>query len=178
MTSFRKEFKINRRSLLLGMSALATAASFTQSPGLAASNGHIHEPDSIVQFMLVSKLLVPHELDPFVGHKIHNALSDAEEGFDNTVTALQDFIMKNAVVDVEHLMPALTDTILKNSALKIISAWYSGVVHGKSGDRVVAFEEALMFKVTNDVMTIPSYAKSAPNAWDATAVPLLNMPSF
>ncbi|CUW47958.1 sugar dehydrogenase complex small subunit [Novacetimonas hansenii] len=35
-----------------------------------------------------------------------------------------------------------------------------------------------MFKVTNDVMTIPSYAKSAPNAWDATAVPLLNMPSF
>lgn len=47
MTSFRKEFKINRRGLLLGMSALATAASFTQSPGLAASNGYIHEPDSI-----------------------------------------------------------------------------------------------------------------------------------
>lgn len=178
MTSFHKEFKINRRGLLLGMSALATAASFTQSPGLAASNGHIHEPDSIVQFMGISKLLVPHELDSFVGNKIYNALSDTEESFDNTVTELQDFIMKNDVVDVEHLIPALTDAALKNSALKIISAWYSGVVHGKSGDRVVAFEEALMFKVTNDVMTIPSYAKSAPNAWNANAVPLLNMPSF
>lgn len=167
-------FKINRRSLLLAMSALV----FVQSRGVAASEEHAHEPDGVLQFMLVSKLLVPHDLDPFVGHKIHNALSDSEEGFDNTVTALHDFIMKNAVVDVEHLMPALTDAALKNSALKIISAWYSGVVHGKSGDRVVAFEEALMFKVTNDVMTIPSYAKSAPNAWNATAVPLLNMPSF
>ncbi|WP_354858915.1 sorbitol dehydrogenase family protein [Acetobacter fabarum] len=178
MTSIYTTFKINRRGLLLGMSALATAASFVQSRGAAASAEQAHEPDGVLRFMLVSKLLVPHNLDPFVGHKIYNALSNAEEGFDNTVTALQDFIMKNAVVDVEHLMPALTDVALKNSALKIISAWYSGVVHGKSGDRVVAFEEALMFKVTNDVMTIPSYAKSAPNAWNATAVPLLNMPSF
>lgn len=178
MTAFHTQFKINRRGLLLGMSALATAVSFAQSRSLAAATGQIRESDSVLQFMLVSKLLVPHELDPFVGHKIHNALSDAEESFDNTVTALQDFITKNSVVDVEHLIPALTDTALKNSALKIISAWYSGVVHGKSGDRVVAFEEALMFKVTNDVMTIPSYAKSAPNAWNATPVPLLNMPAF
>lgn len=178
MTPFHTEFTINRRGLLLGMSVLATAASVVQSRTLAAATGQMHEPDSVLQFMLLSKLLVPHELDPFVGHKIYNALSETEEGFDNTVTALQGFIKKNAVVDVEHLMPALTDVALKNSASKIISAWYSGVVHGKSGDRVVAFEEALMFKVTNDVMTIPSYAKSAPNAWNATAVSLLNMPAF
>ena len=176
--SFHKEFKIKRRGLLLGMSALATAASFTQSRSFAASTGEIYEPDSILLFMLVSKILVPHELDHFVGQKIYTALSESEENFDNTLHVIQGFIIENAVVDVEHLIPALTDMTLKNSALKIISAWYSGVVHGKSGDRVVAFEEALMFKVTNDVMTIPSYAKSAPNAWNATAVPLLNMPSF
>ncbi|KPH85204.1 MULTISPECIES: sorbitol dehydrogenase family protein [Komagataeibacter] len=175
MALFHAELKINRRHLLLGMSALATVASFAQSKGFAEP---LHQSDSVSRFMSVSKILVPHQLNPVVGHRIYVALNDVEENFDNTIHAIHNFIVKTASVDVEHLMPALTDEKLQNSALKIISAWYSGVVHGKSGDHVIAFEDALMYKVSSDVMTIPSYAKSAPNAWNATAVPLLNMPSF
>lgn len=161
--------------MLLGMSALATVASFVQSRGLAEPS---HQSDSVSRFMSVSKILVPHKLDPVVGHRIYTALNNVEENFDNTLHEIQDFIVKNAPIDVEHLMPALADMKLQNSAIKIIYAWYSGVVRGKTGDHVIAFEEALMYKVSNDVMTIPSYAKSAPSAWNATAVPLLNMPSF
>jgi hypothetical protein len=35
-----------------------------------------------------------------------------------------------------------------------------------------------MYQPTKDVMTIPSYAISAPNAWSAEAPPLSNMPEF
>jgi hypothetical protein len=43
---------------------------------------------------------------------------------------------------------------------------------------VFAFEYALMYGPTQDVMTIPSYAISGPNAWPADAPPLENMPDF
>lgn len=175
MSSLHAELKINRRHLLLGMSALATAAGVLQNQSLAEAS---YRSDVVSNFMFVSKILVTHELNPLVGHRIYSALSDAEEQFDHTILAIQDIIIKNPLADVEHLMPILTDMKLQNSALKIISAWYSGVVYGKYGDHVITFEDALMYKVSNDVMTIPSYAKSAPNAWNATAVPLLNMPSF
>ncbi|MBO1360421.1 sorbitol dehydrogenase family protein [Acetobacter sacchari] len=172
------KLKINRRRLLLGMSALATAASFAQSRGLAESSGPPSLTDPVSHFMFVSRVLVPHELDRSVGHRIHGAFSDVEEDFDNKIKELQDLIIKTSPVDVEHFMPTLTDIKQKNTAMKIISAWYSGVVNGKSKDHTIGFESSLMYKVTNDVMTIPSYAKSAPNGWNSTAVSLLNMPSF
>jgi hypothetical protein len=43
---------------------------------------------------------------------------------------------------------------------------------------VIAYEYALMYRPTSDVMTIPSYAISGPNGWTADAPPLSNMPEF
>jgi hypothetical protein len=44
---------------------------------------------------------------------------------------------------------------------------------------VVAEDElAVMYQPTFDVMTIPSYAISGPNGWNADAPPLGNMPEF
>jgi fructose 5-dehydrogenase small subunit len=51
-------------------------------------------------------------------------------------------------------------------------------VKDADGSEVFAFEYALMYGPTSDVMTIPSYAISGPNAWPPDAPPLENMPDF
>jgi hypothetical protein len=63
-------------------------------------------------------------------------------------------------------------------ALAIISAWYTGVVEDSANAEVFAFETALMYQPTRDVMTIPTYAISGPSGWTAQAPPLGNMPTF
>jgi hypothetical protein len=84
---------------------------------------------------------------------------------------------KNARI-VEDFFPGLPDGPLKETALAIISAWYLGVVTDAPDAAVFTYAYALMYQPTKDVMTIPSYAISAPNAWSAEAPPLSNMPEF
>jgi len=84
---------------------------------------------------------------------------------------------KNAGV-VEDFFPDVPDGPLKQTALAIISAWYLGVVTDAPDAEVLAYEYALMYQPTSDVMTIPSYAISGPNGWTADAPPLSNMPEF
>ncbi len=78
---------------------------------------------------------------------------------------------------VEDFFPFASDEA-KASALRIISAWYLGVVEDAPGAKVIAYELALMFKPTSDVMTIPTYSISRPNGWGAAAPPLSAMPTF
>jgi hypothetical protein len=84
---------------------------------------------------------------------------------------------KNARV-VEDFFADVPDGPLKETALSIISAWYLGVVTDAPDAEVFAYEYALMYQPTRDVMTIPSYAISGPNRWTAEAPPLSNMPEF
>ena len=84
---------------------------------------------------------------------------------------------KNAKV-VEDFFPDVPEGPLKETALSIISAWYLGVVSDAPDAEVFAYEYALMYQPTRDVMTIPSYAVSGPNGWTANAPPLGDMPEF
>jgi fructose 5-dehydrogenase small subunit len=84
---------------------------------------------------------------------------------------------KNAKI-VEDFFPDVPEGPLKDTALSIISAWYLGVITDAAGAEVFAFEKALMYQPTRDVMTIPSYAIAGPNGWSADAPPLENMPDF
>jgi hypothetical protein len=84
---------------------------------------------------------------------------------------------KNARI-VEDFFSDVPDGPLKETALSIVSAWYLGVVTDAPDAEVFAYEYALMYQPTRDVMTIPSYAISGPNGWSAEAPPLSNMPEF
>jgi hypothetical protein len=84
---------------------------------------------------------------------------------------------KNAKA-VEDFFADVPEGPLKETALAIISAWYLGVIKDADEAEVFAFEFALMYQPTRDVMTIPSYAISGPNAWPSDAPPLENMPDF
>jgi fructose 5-dehydrogenase small subunit len=52
------------------------------------------------------------------------------------------------------------------------------VIVDAPGAEVFAYELALMYQPTIDVMTIPTYAISGPNGWMSEAPALSDMPKF
>jgi hypothetical protein len=133
---------------------------------------------SAAQFMEISSLLVPHRLNAEVGKRMGAAMAALNPLLPQQIDGLLSIArQKNARV-VEDFFGDVLDGLLKETALAIISAWYLGVVTDAPDAEVFAYEYALMYQPTRDVMTIPSYAISGPNGWTAEAPPLSNMPEF
>ena len=169
------EFSLFRRRILIGggilLGGLAVAPAFPAAvadPSTASPN----------PFMELSSLLIPHRLDQHVGLRLAAALSAKDPAFKGHVTALLDLARKKQAVIVEDFFPDVPAGPLKEAALLIISAWYLGVIVDAPDAEVFAYELALMYQPTLDVMTIPTYAISGPNGWTSEAPPLSNMPKF
>jgi fructose 5-dehydrogenase small subunit len=170
------EYSLARRDFLAGsvvfMGALASSTRVVAAP-LNASTA-LPAP----KFMEVSSLLIDHKLDGDVGARLAAAISSIHPGIEQDVDQILEIAHKNNAKIVEDFFPDLPEGRLKDTALAIISAWYTGVVVDAPGSTVFAFELALMYQPTRDVMTIPSYAISGPNGWNASAPPLSDMPKF
>ncbi len=127
--------------------------------------------------MTLSRLLIPHRLDAEIGRRIAAELKADTAPFSDHIDALLKLAHDRHAAVVEDFFPFASDEA-KAAALRIISAWYLGVVDDAPGAKIVAYEMALMFKPTSDVMTIPTYSISGPNGWSAAAPPLSAMPTF
>jgi len=128
--------------------------------------------------MEVSSLLIPHKLDRDVGLRLAAALKMKNPAFTAHVTNLIDIAKRKQAKIVEDFFSDIPDGPVKDTALLIISAWYLGVVIDAPDAEVFAYELALMYQPTIDVMTIPTYAVSGPNGWTSEAPPLGAMPNF
>jgi fructose 5-dehydrogenase small subunit len=135
-------------------------------------------PQSAAQFMEISSLLIPHHLNEEVGKRTGAAMAALNPSLSEQVAALLTIAKNKNARIVEDFFPDVPEGPLKDTALAIISAWYLGVVSDAPDAEVFAYEYALMYGPTKDVMTIPSYAVSGPNGWTADAPPLENMPEF
>jgi fructose 5-dehydrogenase small subunit len=170
------DFSLFRRKIVVGGGLLLG--------GLAAiphvSRGSVDAPttDFVNQFMELSSLLIPHKLDRDVGLRLAAALKIKDPGFTGRVTNLIDIAKRKQAKIVEEFFPDVPDGPLKDTALLIISAWYLGVIVDAPDAEVFAYELALMYQPTSDVMTIPTYAISRPNGWTSEAPPLGDMPDF
>jgi fructose 5-dehydrogenase small subunit len=133
---------------------------------------------SAAKFMEISSLLIDHKLDSVVGERLAVAMSGINPGIVQDVDQILEIAHKNRAKVVEDFFPELPEGRLKETTLAIISAWYTGVVADERGATVFAYESALMYQPTSDVMTIPSYAISGPNGWSQSAPPLTDMPKF
>lgn len=169
-------FSLARREVLVGALYAGGLAALVALPSVSAAASWSDE--SAAQFMEISSLLVPHRLNEEIGKRIGAAMSGLNPSLPAQVTGLLAIAKgKNARV-VEDFFPDVPEGPLKETALAIISAWYLGVVSDAPDAEVFAYEYALMYQPTRDVMTIPSYAISGPNGWTAEAPPLSNMPDF
>ena len=170
-------YSLARRELLLGgLSLVGGLAVVPALPEISASAAWPQE--SAAQFMELSSLLIPHRLREEIGQRIGAAMSALNPSLSEQVAGLLAIAKNRNARVVEDFFPDVPEGPLKQAALAIISAWYLGVVSDAPDAEVFAYEYALMYGPTKDVMTIPSYAISGPNGWTATAPPLDQMPEF
>ncbi len=170
------EFSLTRRNLVVSGAVLAASVLLPLEP-LAqplASGAPAISPD----FMELSSLLIDHHLDAEVGARMAAAMARIHPAIKQDIGAIIAIAKQKNARIVEDFFPDIPDGHLKDTALAIISAWYTGVVETSADAEVFAFETALMYQPTHDVMTIPTYAISGPNGWNADAPPLSNMPTF
>jgi hypothetical protein len=165
-----------RREVLAGALVVGgLAALATLTPAAAAASW---SEDSAARFFEISSLLIPHRLNEAIGKRIGTLMSALNPSLSEHVAGLLAIAKQKNAVIVEDFFPDVPEGPLRQTALSIISAWYLGVVSDAPDAEVVAFEYALMYGPTSDVMTIPSYAVSGPNGWTADAPPLSDMPKF
>jgi hypothetical protein len=169
-------FKLSRRDVVVGGLAIGGMASLLRLSAVAAP-APLSDP-SAARFMDLSRLLVPHRLNEHVGKRIGAAMGAVNPALSQHIDGLLSIARQKDARIVEDFFADVPDGPLKETALSIISAWYLGVVTDAPDAEVFAYEYALMYQPTRDVMTIPSYAISGPNAWTAEGAPLSNMPEF
>lgn len=171
-------FALDRREILAGGIAFVGRLGIATPLVVSAAEATAWSGDSAASFMELSSLLVPHRLNEGVGRRIGAAMSALNPSLAEQVIELLAIARKKNARIVEDFFPDLPGGPLKETALAIISAWYLGVVSDAPDAKVFAYANALMYQPTKDVMTIPSYAISAPNGWSDEAPPLSNMPKF
>jgi hypothetical protein len=169
-------FKLSRRDVVVGGLAIGGIAALGTLSAVAAPAPLTDL--SAARFMDISRLLVPHCLNEQVGKRMGAAMGALNPALSQHIDGLLAIARKKDARIVEDFFADVPDGPLKETALSIISAWYLGVITDRPDAEVFAYEYALMYQPTRDVMTIPSYAISGPNGWTAEGAPLSNMPEF
>jgi len=169
-------FNLARRKVLVGGLIIGGIAALPILPVIAAPTSWSDQ--SAARFMEISLLLVPHRLNEEVGKRMGAAMAAFNPSLSQQIDGLLAIAREKNARIVEDFFADVPDGPLKETALSIISAWYLGVVTDAPDAEVLAYEYALMYQPTRDVMTIPSYAISGPNGWTAEAPPLSNLPRF
>jgi len=171
-----EDFSLFRRKILIGGGLLLGGlAAAPNVPTVAANTSATDFPS---QFLELSSLLIAHRLDHDVGFRLAAALRMKDPAFAANVVGLTEIAKKRNAKIVEDFFADVPDGPLKETALRIISAWYLGVIVDEPDTEVFAYELALMYQPTIDVMTIPSYAISGPNGWTSEGRPLGDVPDF
>jgi hypothetical protein len=167
---------LSRRDALIGgvsIFAIGTAASAPTSLAFATI-----EPTTHSQFMRMSSLLINHPLRPDIGARIVAAAADRYKDLPGILDAIIAIADRKHAAVVEDFFGDIPDGNLKDFAFWVILTWYSGCSSEKADATVFTYEDALTFKTTADVVTIPAYCFSGSNGWSQTTVPLASMPKF
>ncbi|SFB27603.1 Membrane bound FAD containing D-sorbitol dehydrogenase [Rhizobium sp. NFR07] len=168
---------MSRRGLLLGSAMVlgaGMAASLCPTISLAAVDNGV-----AARFMELSNLLINHQLSPAVGARIAETATSQYQNLSQMLDAIIAIAEKKQGTQVEDFFADIPDGELKDFAHWVIFAWYSGCSSEKRDATVFTYEEALTFKTTSDILTIPSYGISGPNQWTRPNLPLsAPMPTF
>lgn len=129
-------------------------------------------------FMKASGLLIQHNLSQKVGGRLAVLLSRDIASFEEDLNIIIQIAERKQAQRVEDFFDELPDGNVKKTAYRIIFSWYSGVIDKSTTAEVVAFEDALMYKPTRDVTTVPTYSFNGPGKWVSIDPPLSDMPDF
>lgn len=159
------ESRYSRRGFLLGSTALL----------LGVSLGPISYATVLkeqVDIKLLANFLTNKTIKPILAIRTLEALTKINPNFPKEAIALSNLINTHKINDVEELKNhPLFDNHLKDTALKIISAFYLGYVGtpqpSSANDNVefITYTEIETYKLTYLYTPIPSYSRWKTNYW-------------
>lgn len=130
-------------------------------------------------FMALSRLLVNHGLNAAAGAKMEAYARAHFADFADNSAAILKLAQERKATAVEDFYDDIPEGPQRELAQWIIFGWYSGMAGPGKKDAMFTYEHALTYQVTRDVVAIPSYGFTAPNAWqELDNAPLLPIPQF
>jgi hypothetical protein len=157
-----------RRSLLLGTAAIITSTNlFTlsrraQAQGIAADSAPLDDQG----FLKLSQAMTGHaDLSAVTAARIFAAMRKADPDFAANAIALSR--LARGDINPEALLAAAEGAGLRDTALAIVAAWYTGTVGKGPKAVVVSYVDALMYRPVGDGLTVPTYCSNGPLWWTA-----------
>lgn len=170
-----------RREVVLTMAAAAASttllsrsdSSHAQHAGSNAVNGR--SAAAVARFLDFSKAITGHDnIDPLTAGRIRDAMAHGDSTFSERADALVALMQPGMAP--EALLAAASGAGLREAALAVVSAWYTGTVVAGKNTTVVAYEQALMYRPVADGLSVPTYCDEGPLWWTA-APPEVGVPT-
>lgn len=108
------DFSLFRRQILVGGGLLL--GGLAAGTGIPAASEDSSSADFANQFMQLSSLLIPHQLDRDVGSRLATALLTKDPEFTAQVSTLLGIVQKRNARIVEEFFPDIPDGPLKDTA--------------------------------------------------------------
>ncbi|GBD57871.1 sugar dehydrogenase complex small subunit [Gluconobacter wancherniae] len=170
---------LSRRRLLALSGASLAAAALVSRESVNAQDIVTSDHSNVSDFMEFSRFATGHKnLDLAIGSALLLALEAQNNSFPSQMASLRELVSKNGYANVEALEEAIQSNPLHPVLLSVVKAWYAGVVESGTTAKVYAFEKALMYQPSRDVVVIPTYAHDGPNYWVAQPNAVEAMPEF
>jgi hypothetical protein len=170
---------LTRREAVLAAAAVAAQAALFGWPGTggaqtapaaataatAATTGTV-DGEAIARFLAFSKAITGHDdIDPTTAARIREAMLQGDAAFAQQAASLAGLVQPGIAPDA--LLGAATSAGLREAALAVVTAWYTGTVVAGQKTTVVAYEQALMYRPVADALTVPTYCNEGPMWWTA-----------
>jgi len=173
--------RITRRHALIGLAALLAQAGFWSNPLSAAMpSGAVAAspaPGSMLFYTLSQAITGHQQLRAETAARIEQAMRSNVPGFAGNLPKLGALVKSGQ--PAKELLAAATDAhpALRELALAIVAAWYTGTVAGNPANGtksiVVAYAEALMYRTVADGQVVPTYCNYGPLWWLKAPPPIL-----
>ena len=173
--------RITRRHALIGLAALLAQAGFWSNPLSAAMPSGAAAPGPAPGSMLfytLSQAITGHQdLRTETAARIEQAMRTNVPGFAEHLPALGALVKTGQPAKDLLAAATATDASLRELALAIVAAWYTGTVAGNAAQGtksiVVAYAEALMYRTVADGQVVPTYCNYGPLWWLKAPPPVL-----
>ncbi|KKO60926.1 Fructose dehydrogenase small subunit precursor [Janthinobacterium sp. KBS0711] len=166
--------RISRRHALIGLAALLAQAGFWSNP-LSAAQAPASAPatglaPATMLFYTLSQTITGHrDLSAATAARIEQAMRTNVPGFADRLPQLGELLVTGQEAKVLLAAATAADASLRELALAIVAAWYTGTVAGNAAQGtksiVVAYAEALMYRTVADGQVVPTYCNYGPLWW-------------
>ncbi|MDB5850046.1 MAG: D-sorbitol dehydrogenase [Rhodoferax sp.] len=162
----RRRTLIGGAAVLLGMGALFRLPSGQAAPDPTSAAASAAEND----FLAFSRAITGHaELEPETARRIYAAMA-AATGFAAQAARLTGLV--TAGQEPRVLLAGATAAGLRDTALAVVAAWYTGTVSSESRTTVVSYAQALMYQPVRDGQSPPTYCNAGPAWWTRDPPPI------